>query len=119
MPPHWLGDVSPVPSIASKGVMARACRKVSLGAVGFSLAATAIGAASDAALSTASASILDLNGMNVILPDDKYFGGRAYLNGTDNVTNNGSVTATLTEGGGPVGTTTYSGVISDGSALTA
>ena len=98
--------------------MARARRKVSLGAVGFSLAATAIGAASDAALTRANAATLNLNGMNVTLPDDKYFGGRAYLNGTDNVTNNGTVTATLTEGGGIVGTT-YSGVISDGYALTA
>src|SRR5262252_4363646 len=56
---------------------------------------------------------LDLNGVNLTLPQPGVFGGAAFINGTDNVTNNGAVNATLTEGGGPAGTT-YSGSITDG-----
>ena len=57
---------------------------------------------------------LDLNGSNITLPDGSFFNGASYLNGTDNVINNGGALATLTEGGGPSGNT-YSGTIFDGS----
>jgi fibronectin-binding autotransporter adhesin len=61
--------------------------------------------------------ILDLNGTDVTLPDDGFFGGQSYLNGSDDVTNSGNSSATLTEGGGsgpPTALNTYSGLISDG-----
>ena len=61
---------------------------------------------------------LDLGGTNVTLPDSTFFNGLSYLNGTDNVTNNGAANATLSEGGGSAGNT-YSGTISDGSKKTA
>src|SRR5262245_39589808 len=59
------------------------------------------------------AATLDLNGTNQTLPQPGFFGGQTFINGADNVTNNGAVNATLTEGGGPAGTT-YSGSITDG-----
>jgi hypothetical protein len=57
-------------------------------------------------------STLDPNGTNITLPDGMVF-ITSYLTGSNNVTNNGFVNATLTEGGGPSGTM-YSGIISDG-----
>src|SRR6266566_158176 len=63
------------------------------------------------------AATLDLSGTNLTLPQPGVFGGAAFINGTDNVTNNGAVNATLTEGGGPAGTT-YSGSITDGATNT-
>jgi autotransporter-associated beta strand protein len=61
-------------------------------------------------------STLDLDGMNVTLPDGTVF-TTSYLTGSDDVTNSGLLDATLTEGGGPAGTT-YSGTISDGTHAT-
>ncbi len=61
---------------------------------------------------------LNLNGVNVTLPDAAFFAGKAFINGTDTATNNGAAAATLIEGGGPSGTT-YSGVISNGTSSTA
>ena len=59
---------------------------------------------------------LDLNGLPVTLPAAPFT--TPYLTGSNNVTNNGSATAALIEGGGPAGTI-YSGVISNGTSATA
>src|ERR1700730_5731965 len=82
---------------------------------GVLLASTALAAvAAFLAPTLGMAQNLDLNGSNVVLPHGTSFGGKAFINGTDNVTNNSATTnATLTEGGGPAGTT-YSGSITDG-----
>jgi autotransporter-associated beta strand protein len=61
-------------------------------------------------------STLDLNGTNITLPDGSVF-TTPYLTGANDVTNSGLLDATLTEGGGPTGTT-YSGTISDGAHAT-
>ncbi len=66
------------------------------------------------------AATLNLDGANRTLPVLPYFAGQRFLNGTDNVTNNpgaGGGAARLTEGGAPAGTT-YTGLISDGTAAT-
>ena len=60
---------------------------------------------------------LDLNGVDITLPAPGSFGNQLFLNGVDDVTNSGA-DATLSEGGGPVGTI-YSGVISDGAGTIA
>ena len=75
---------------------------------GVSLAALSIAAGTIGAcgvMSSARAQTLDLGGVNVALPDGAFFGSKGFLNGTDNVTNNGGAAATLFEGGGPTGTT--------------
>src|SRR5215468_11781887 len=77
------------------------------------MATTILAGGSLAAGPAVVAATLDLNGTNLTLPQPGVFGGQTFINGTDNVTNNGTVNATLTEGGGPAGTT-YSGLISDG-----
>jgi hypothetical protein len=76
------------------------------------------------------AATLDLEGLDATLPAIGYFGDKAYLNGSDDVTNSGCrpvgetmqcaivsqpTVARLTEGGGPAGTL-YSGRVSDGSS---
>ena len=84
---------------------------------GVLLAAAALGGAWIAVSSTASSATLDLNGVNVTLPDGTVF-TTPFLTGSNNVTNNGATAATLIEGGGPTDEP-YSGVISDGTSPTA
>ena len=84
---------------------------------GVLLAAAAIGGTWIAGSSTASSATLNLNGVNVTLPDGTVF-TTPFLTGSNNVTNNGPTAATLIEGGGPVPATVYSGVISDGTSPT-
>ena len=62
-------------------------------------------------------STLDLNGVNVTLPDGTVF-TTTYLTGSNDVTNNGSANATLTEGGGPANNV-YFGNITDGTHMVA
>ena len=82
------------------------------------LASTALAAVAAFSLPTRGTAVdLDLNGIDVTLPVAGSFGGAAFINGTDNATNSGAVNATLTEGGGPAGTT-YSGSIADGATNT-
>src|ERR1700721_13492 len=80
---------------------------------GVLLASTALAAvAAFLAPTLGMAQNLDLNGADVTLPHMGSFGGSAILTGTDNVTNSGAKSATLTEGS-PGANTTYLGVISN------
>jgi autotransporter-associated beta strand protein len=87
---------------------------------GVLLAVAVFGGAWGAASSVAHAATLDLNGIDVILPDKFGVFTTPYLTGSNDVTNT-SLTplspASLSEGGGPAGTT-YSGVISGPDPIT-
>jgi fibronectin-binding autotransporter adhesin len=86
------------------------------GLLGVLLAAAVFGGPWGGASWIAHAATLDLNGLVVTLPAAPFF-ITPYLTGSNGVTNTSLSSATLIEGGGPVGTT-YSGVISNGASAT-